>query len=83
MELKNLVKTKKELTNDKTIRIATVTGLARAIKREQNRSYAYQRQYGKTQSIFYLLTLYFILQKMALELLRYHNYIDAIFQINV
>ena len=56
MELKNLVKTKKELTNDKTIRIATVTGLARAIRREQNRRYAYQRQYGKTQFLFYILT---------------------------
>ena len=56
MELKNLVKTKKELTNDKTIRIATVTGLARAIRGEQNRRYAYQRQYGKTQFLFYIPT---------------------------
>ena len=46
MELKNLITTKKEPKDDKTVKIATVAAIAKAVQRNQSMRYAHQRHHG-------------------------------------
>ena len=64
MELKNLITTKKEPKDDKTVKIATVASLAKAVQRNQSMRYAHKRHHGNCRKKYNQLYKVFL---MAIE----------------